>query len=147
MGIRSQILCVDDEKGVLSSFKRFFGDDNYEIFTAESGQDGLEILEKQDSIQLVISDYRMPGMDGIEFLQRVWARWPKTVRILISGDADAEQALSAINEGQIYKFFAKPWNDDEFRETVANALNAFHLRERNEALADELIEQRSNKNG
>jgi len=132
---------------MLSSLKRFFRSNNYEILTAESGQGALVILEKNESIQLVISDYRMPGMDGIEFLRRVWARWPKTVRILISGDADAPQALHAIKEGHIYKFFAKPWNDDEFLETVANALSTYSLRERNEALAEELIAQWGSNNG
>ena len=140
MSTPSRILCVDDEKKVLSALRRFFYEDDYEIFTAESGREGLDILAKNASIQLVISDYRMPGMDGVDFLRQVWARWPDTVRIVISGHSDAAAAVEAIKEGQIYKFVPKPWKDDEFRETVASALKVHSLRKKNEQFVNELIE-------
>ena len=134
-----KILCVDDENNVLRALKRLFMDDDYEIFTAESGSEGIEVLEKEEGIQLIISDYRMPGMDGVEFLRQAHEGWPETIRIVLSGYADTAVAVAAINEGQIYKFIAKPWNDDELRVTIEKALEVFFLRRKNENLAEELM--------
>jgi two-component system NtrC family sensor kinase len=87
---------------------------------------------------VVISDFRMPGMNGVEFLSEVRRRWPDTVRIVLSGYADAGAVVSAINEGQIYKFVAKPWNEHELTVAVANALERYDLGRRNRELAEEL---------
>ena len=138
---RPQVLCVDDETNVLSALQRLFIDDDYEIFIATSGLQGLEILEQHPSIQVVISDYRMPGMDGIEFLEKVWKEWPHTVRIVVSGNADAIEAVNAIKEGHIYGFFAKPWVVKDFRDTVAKGIEVYSLRQKNELLANELLGQ------
>ena len=132
------ILCVDDEKNVLQSLKRIFLDDDYEILTATSGEEGLQILEKNGPCQIVISDYRMPAMDGVEFLKTVYQRWPETVRIVLSGYADAAAIVAAINDGHIYKFIPKPWNDDELRITIANALERYTLQKHNRELMSEL---------
>ncbi len=137
-----KILCVDDEPNVLSSLKRLFIDEPYEILTAISGQDGLKILE-QENVQLVISDYRMPGMNGVEFLKEVYSHWPDTVRIVLSGYADTAAIVSAINEGHIYKFIPKPWNDDELKVTISNAVERYSLFKKNRELSAEL--QRKNR--
>ncbi len=132
------ILCVDDEKNVLRAVERIFLDDDYEILIASSGEEGLSILENHGPCQIVISDYRMPGMDGVAFLMAVYERWPETVRIVLSGYADAGAIVAAINDGHIYKFIPKPWNDDDLRVTVNNALERYFLQKRNRELMIEL---------
>jgi two-component system NtrC family sensor kinase len=138
MGEPTRILCIDDEQNVLRSLTRLFLDDPYEILTAPSGAEGLLILAQSGNVPVVISDYRMPGMNGVEFLSEVRKRWPDTVRIVLSGYADTGAIVSAINEGQIYRFVAKPWNDDELRVTVANALERYELGRENHELTEEL---------
>ncbi len=133
-----KILCVDDEQNVLNALRRIFLDDNYTILTATSGEDGLKILEKKENVHLVISDYRMPGMNGVEFLKEVYSHWPNTVRIVLSGYADTAAIVSAINEGHIYKFIPKPWNDDDLKVTISNAIERYSLLEKNRELAAEL---------
>ncbi len=122
-----RILCVDDEKNTLRALGRVFLDEGYEILTAETGLEGIAVLEGSSPVQVVISDYRMPGMNGVEFLRLVRERWPQTVRIILSGYADTASVVDAINEGQIYKFVPKPWNDDDLRVTVVNALERYEL--------------------
>lgn len=138
-----RILCVDDEKNVLRSLERMFIDDDYEVITAQSGAEGLEKLNDEGPTQIVISDFRMPGMNGVEFLKEVRLRWPKTVRIVLSGYADSSAIVSAINEGEVYKFIPKPWNDDELRVAIVNAMERFRLEEKNLELATAL--QKSNE--
>lgn len=138
MGEPTRILCIDDEQNVLRSLTRLFLDDPYEILTAPSGAEGLLILDRSGVVPVVISDYRMPGMNGVEFLSEVRKRWPETVRIVLSGHADVGAIVSAINEGQIYRFVAKPWNDDELRVAVANAIERYDLGRKNLDLTEEL---------
>lgn len=133
-----QILCVDDEENVLKSLCRLFMDDDYDLITATSGEAGLEELDNNPDVQLVISDYRMPGMNGVDFLKEVCVRRPDTVRIVLSGYADTAAIVAAINEGQIYKFIAKPWNDDELRVTIAKALELYFLQKENFSLTKKL---------
>lgn len=128
------ILCVDDEANVLKSLKRLFLDEEYEILTAESGQKGLELLEQHQPVQIVISDYRMPEMDGVAFLKQIHDRWPETIRIILSGYADTAAVVDAINEGQVYKFIPKPWNDDELKVAIAKALERYFLVKANKNL-------------
>jgi two-component system NtrC family sensor kinase len=135
-----KILCVDDEKNVLRALERLFMDEDYEIFTALNGDEALALLAEQPGVQLVISDYRMPGMDGVDFLRQVHERWPDTIRIVLSGFADTAAVVGAINEGQIYKFIPKPWDDEELRVTIAKALEVYSLRQKNLKLTDELME-------
>lgn len=133
-----KLLCVDDERNVLRALERIFMDDDYEILTAISGEDGLAVLADNSDVQVVVSDFRMPGMNGVEFLRQVCEKYPETVRIVLSGYADTGAVVAAINEGQIYKFVSKPWSDEELRQTVAKAVEAFSLHRQNRALAAEL---------
>jgi YesN/AraC family two-component response regulator len=133
-----RILCVDDERNVLRALERIFLEDDYEILTATSGEEGLRLLNETADIQLVLSDYRMPGMNGVQFLRQVYECCPDTVRIVLSGYADTASVVEAINEGQIYKFIPKPWNDDELRITVSKAIESFALQRQNRELAEEL---------
>lgn len=134
-----KILCVDDERNVLKSLRRLFMDeDDYDIIVAESGEEGLTVLEEEQDIHLVISDYRMPGMTGVEFLAQVCEKWPDTIRIVLSGYADTAAVVEAINLGQIYKFIPKPWNDEELKTAVSTALQHRALQLQNKRLNDEL---------
>ncbi len=134
----ARILCVDDEKNVLKALRRLFHEEDYEIFLAESGSEGLAILEEHDDIDLIISDYRMPGMNGVDFLREVYNRWPDTVRIVLSGYADTAAVVEAVNLGHIYKFIPKPWNDEEVLATVHSGLETKDLRKQNDRLSQEL---------
>jgi len=135
---RVRILCVDDERNVLKAIERLFLDDDYDIITAASGDEGLNILRSVTPIQIVISDYRMPGMNGVDFFREVCEHWPDTVRIVLSGYADTAAIVSAINEGRIYRFIPKPWNDDELKVTISNAVERYILHEKNMELTEEL---------
>lgn len=134
-----KILCVDDETSVLNSLERLFLDETYTILRAVSGEEALTVLERENPVQVIISDYRMPGMDGVELLRQVYERWPDTVRIILSGYADAASIVSAINEGRVYKFIPKPWNDDELRVAIAKAVELYFLVKENRDLNTELL--------
>ncbi|MDA8085653.1 MAG: response regulator [Nitrospiraceae bacterium] len=132
-----RILLVDDEPNVLRAISRLFMDDDYEMLTAASGQEGLKMLEGEP-VQIVISGYRMPMMDGVEFLKQVRNMHPQATRIVMSGYADTGAIVSAINEGEIYKFIPKPWDDNELKVAVRNALERYFLARENMELALDL---------
>lgn len=124
----AQLLCVDDEPNVLKSLRRLFRGSEYVVHLAESGAKGLEVLE-QEAIDLIISDMRMPHMDGAEFLTKAANKWPDTVRILLTGYADIESTIAAVNQGKIYSYCSKPWEDNELKALVAKAIDEKRLRE------------------
>ncbi|MES2207953.1 MAG: response regulator, partial [Pseudomonadota bacterium] len=106
------ILLVDDEAKILTSMRRLLHPLGYHIIIAESGEKALEILS-QETVDLVISDMRMPNMDGAQFLSQVRQHWPYSLRILLTGYADIASTVMAINKAEIYRYIAKPWDDDE----------------------------------
>ena len=120
-----RILFIDDEANILRALERVFLDEEYEILTARSASEALEILSSVSPVQVVVSDYRMPQMNGVELLRTVREKWPETVRAVLSGYADTEAVVSAINDGQIYRFIPKPWNDVELRMTIAAAVKQY----------------------
>lgn len=128
------LLLVDDEENILSSLRRLLRRDGYIIHTASSGEDGLAVLEREP-VGVIISDQRMPGMSGSEFLSKVKARFPDTMRIVLSGYTELNSIAEAINRGAIYKFLTKPWDDDLLREHVAEAFTRFDMKQENQRLA------------
>jgi response regulator RpfG family c-di-GMP phosphodiesterase len=131
------ILCVDDEPHILSALRRLFRHQGYEVVLAGSGREGLEVLDARH-IDLVISDMRMPEMDGAEFLEQARQRCPDTQRLLLTGHADVNQILGAVNRGEIYRYITKPWDDQEMALVVRHALERQGLereRRRLEALS------------
>ena len=125
------VLCVDDEPSILSALKRVLRSEDCKVLQAGSGTEALALLE-QHPVDVVVSDMRMPGMDGAELLAQVRARWPTTSRILLTGYADMKATIAAINEGQIYRYIHKPWDETELRLTVRQAAERQMLeRERN----------------
>lgn len=136
---RRSLLLVDDEPPIRASVTRLLrrGGYGYEIFTAESGREGLELLA-QHEIGVILSDQRMPEMTGVEFLRRVKTLYPKTIRIVLSGYTDLKSVTDAINEGAIYKFLTKPWEDDLLCTHIAEAFEHYETVRENERLQAEL---------
>lgn len=127
------VLLVDDEASILSSLRRLLRPAGYRIHLAESGRAGLEILEREH-IDLVVSDMRMPEMDGAAFLEQVRTRWPDVIRLLLTGYADIGSTIDAINRGEIYRYIAKPWDDAELTLTIRDALERRRLQSENARL-------------
>ncbi len=124
------ILFVDDEPNILSSLRRLFRPQGYRIFVAEGGAAGLLVLERE-SIDMVISDMRMPEMDGARFLEQVRGRWPAVIRLLLTGYSDIGSTINAINRGEIYRYIAKPWDDNDITLIVREALERRRLESEN----------------
>jgi response regulator RpfG family c-di-GMP phosphodiesterase len=106
------VLCVDDEPHILSALRRLFRTQGYEVLTATSAADGLALMAQQP-VDVVISDMRMPGMDGVQFLERARAMRPEALRLLLTGHADVDQVMGAVNRGEIYRYITKPWDDSD----------------------------------
>jgi response regulator RpfG family c-di-GMP phosphodiesterase len=133
--VNATLLFVDDETNILSSLKRLFHPCGYRIFTAASGAQGLEILDRE-YIDLVVSDMRMPEMNGAQFLEQVNARWPETVRILLTGHAEIAATIDAINKGHIYRYISKPWEDSDLVLAIKQALHQKQLERENRGLEE-----------
>lgn len=122
-----KILVVDDEAGILSAMQRLFHDDPYDVLTSSCGQFALDLLQESGPVQLIISDYRMPGMNGVEFLQQVMKRWPDTRRVILSGFPDSDVLLAALNEGRVHRFLVKPWDNDAIKCVVEELLAEYEM--------------------
>ncbi len=123
------ILYVDDEVNNLISFRATFRRE-YKILTAQDGREGLDVLNENE-VQLVLSDQRMPGMTGVEFLEVVNHQFPETVRMIITGFSDIDAVIGSINKGGVFRYIAKPWDEREMRMTIENARQLFGLQEEN----------------
>jgi response regulator RpfG family c-di-GMP phosphodiesterase len=131
------ILLVDDEINIINALKRTLRRDGYNTLTANSGEEGLALLAKHE-VGVIISDQRMPHMTGVEFLRKVKMLYPKTLRIVLSGYSELESVTSAINEGAIYKFLSKPWDEDLLRDNIRNAFQHYEMEQENLRLTKEL---------
>ena len=127
------LLLVDDEPNIVASLKRLFRRDGHLILTAGSGAEGLQMLS-QHKVDVIISDQRMPGMTGVEFLRVAKVHYPDTIRIVLSGYTELQSVTDAINEGAVYRFLTKPWEDDQLREHVQKAFEYKELQEENQQL-------------
>jgi diguanylate cyclase (GGDEF)-like protein/PAS domain S-box-containing protein len=122
------LLLVDDEECVLSAFKRLFRRDGYRVLTATSAAQAFKLLAMH-TVQVIISDHRMPILDGTEFLSRVKGMYPNTVRLVLSGYTEINAVTNTVNQGGIYKFLTKPWDDVQLQEHVRDAF-MFHANTR-----------------
>ncbi|WP_435749798.1 response regulator [Thauera sp. AutoDN2] len=134
---RRTLLLVDDEENILAALKRALRRDRYDILTANSGAEGLARLAEQ-SVDVIVSDQRMPGMTGVEFLREARKAHPDTVRIVLSGYTELKSITDAINEGAIYKFLTKPWDDEQLRTNIAEAFKLRELAQENHRLTEAL---------
>jgi response regulator RpfG family c-di-GMP phosphodiesterase len=120
------LLCVDDEPNILAALRRLFRAQGYEVLTAHSAREGLAVLAARP-VDLIISDMRMPEMDGVQFLEQARGRWPDALRLLLTGNADVRLILDAVNRGEIYRYITKPWDDHEITLVVRHALERLGL--------------------
>lgn len=132
-----RILYVDDEPGNLVGFKSTFRQ-LYDIKTASSGKEGIEVLDANPDIEIIITDQRMPEMTGVEFLSAIKDKHTEPIRILLTGYTDFSALVEAINKGQIYRYLQKPWNEDEIKVVVTQAFEIFDLRRKNKELMKSL---------
>lgn len=135
----STLLLVDDEENILAALRRLLRKDGYRILTASSGQAGLDIL-KTEKVDVIISDQRMPHMVGTVFLRLARDESPHSVRMILSGYTDLESVTSAINEGAVYKFLTKPWDDEILRLSIREALHHKWIQDENRMLHGMLVE-------
>ncbi len=115
------VLCVDDEEHILTALKRVFDNTDYTIITAGSGHDAIGVLDKQ-KVDIIITDYKMPKMNGVEFLKKAKKIAPAAVRVMLTAYSDFDVTIAAINEGEIHKYITKPWDKDELMQIIAEAI-------------------------
>jgi response regulator RpfG family c-di-GMP phosphodiesterase len=135
------VLLVDDEENILKALQRLLMDEDFTIETATSGEAGLEKLKALDNVGLIVSDQRMPGMNGAEFLGHSQKLAPLALRILLTGYSDINATIDAINMGGAYRYLSKPWNDDELVSTIRDAVNRYTLIAENKRLNEIIIKQ------
>ncbi|MES2740282.1 MAG: EAL domain-containing protein [Pseudomonadota bacterium] len=131
------LLLVDDEQNIVSAVKRLLRREDYHILTANSGQEGLDLLTRH-KVDVIVSDQRMPGMIGADFLRKAKQLYPDTIRIMLSGYTELQSVTDAVNEGAIYKFLTKPWEDELLRGHIADAFRLKEISDDNTRLNLEL---------
>ena len=134
--MKKAVLYVDDNVHNLNSFRATFRRD-YDVHIAESAKEGFDILEKIP-IKIIVADYKMPVMTGVDFFAEVLKLYPDTVRILLTGYADITAVIGAINQGQVYRFITKPWDEQELRVSLENAFEIYETRVKLEQKNEEL---------
>jgi response regulator RpfG family c-di-GMP phosphodiesterase len=131
-----RVLCVDDEENILKSIRRLLAEEDIETLTATSGEQGLEILKSNDGIGVIVSDQRMPGLCGAEFLQQAREIAPDVPRIMLTGYADITATIDAINKGGSYRYISKPWNDEDLIRTIQDAIGHYRIILENKQLSE-----------
>jgi len=134
------VLCLDDEQNILNSLKRLLRNEDYTLLTTSIGEEALDLLAKND-IQLIMADQRMPGMSGTEFFARVKDKYPDVIRIILTGYTEVDAITESINRGHIYKFFLKPWNDENLKLEIQKALEQYDLIQANKMLNEKILRQ------
>lgn len=133
----ANILIVDDQQEILNSMRRVFQRE-YNVFTAINGTEGIKILNR-NSITVILSDQRMPEMDGVTFLKKAFEIQPQAIRIMVTGYADIEASINAVNDAQIYQYISKPFEPDELKLVVRGAVERYNLAFQNKQMQQELI--------
>jgi len=128
------ILFVDDEPDILSSLGRFLRKEPYQILFAEGGKNALSVM-KSNAIHIVVSDLRMPEMNGMELIQKVKTLYPDVIRVILSATRDVEQTIESINSGEVYRFIPKPLDPESFKRIMLDAIDYYRIKtERQEFL-------------
>jgi two-component system NtrC family sensor kinase len=133
----AKVLFVDDEQNVLDSINRMLYSEEYEVALASSGASALRFLAG-NPVQVIVSDMRMPEMNGVEFLKQSRSLCPDAIRMVLSGQADTGSVMDSINYGGIWRFIAKPWNDDDMKLTIRNAVDLYEKETQRKQLLVEL---------
>ena len=134
---KPKILYVDDEAHNLLAFKALFRR-SYDVYTAQSAEDGRALLAAH-TFQIILTDQRMPDITGVEFLETIIPDFPDPIRMLITGYADIQAVINAINKGQVYRYISKPWDEQELSVTLGNATELYALRQANKQLTEKLL--------
>ena len=137
------ILCVDDDEVILKALARLFRKEPFQVLTASSGKEGLSILSSTGNIGLILSDQRMPGMSGTEFLRAAAPLAPDTPKMIMTGHAEMSSAIEAINQGGACRFLTKPWDDQELLQTVREGVQRYELLQQNLRLNAVIVQQKS----
>ncbi len=137
------VLCVDDEQNILNSLRRLLRKEGYRFLMASSGAEAMKLLEENE-VHVVISDQRMPEMSGTEFLAWVKSQHPDAIRIILTGYTELDSITESINKGHVYKLILKPWNDQNIKLEITQALEQYDLRQKNKQQNEEL--KRINEN-
>ena len=138
--MEEKVLFVDDEENVLSAIRRMLFEETYEQFFASDGDEALELIAKTP-VHVIISDMRMPKMDGVTFLEKTCEILPDAIRVILSGQADLYSIKEAINRGGIWRFIAKPWNDEDMKCTIRNALDLYAIQHDRKRLLEVLTQK------
>lgn len=129
-----KILFVDDEKGILLSLLHLLRNENYEVLTAASGEEGLEIIKNTNGIGVIVSDQIMPVMNGVEFLGKAWEVSPDSLRIMLTGHGGQVVVQEALYKAGVFRYIAKPWKNDELIQALRDAVNIYTLIRENRQL-------------
>jgi two-component system response regulator HupR/HoxA len=140
---KNTVLFVDDEERVLSSLQRGLLDEPYNTLFANSGKEALEIL-KQQEVHVIVTDMRMPEMGGLELLRIVKEDYPHIIRMVLSGYTEVSTVLTAINQGEVYKYITKPWRlEEEFKPSILEAIEHYNLQGERDRLAAEVKQSKA----
>jgi len=137
---KATVLCVDDEVNILNTLKRVLRKEGYRLATATSAGEALEMLSRE-KVQVIICDQRMPEMDGVTLLKKVREEYPQIIRIILTGFIDVDTMKDAVNQGHIFKFLLKPWDDDDLILEIRQALKQYELLEANRRLNKKVMLQ------
>lgn len=132
------ILYIDDEKHNLVSFKATFRRD-FNVLIAESAEEGKKLVEEKKP-HVIITDQRMPKTTGVEFLSEIKETYPDPIRMLLTGYSDLETVINAVNQGKIYHYISKPWEENYLRNIISKAVEVFNLKQENKLLTESLIQ-------
>lgn len=138
MAAKIKLLYVDDEENNLFSFKATFRM-RYEVFTALSASEAVDILKQENDIALIITDQRMPNMTGVEFLESILDEFPDPIRVLLTGYADINAVIEAVNKGKIFHYLSKPWNEEELELTIQRAYAIYSEKQAEKELNQNLM--------
>jgi CheY-like chemotaxis protein len=134
---RPRILVVDDEEAILETMTFTF-EDEYEVFTSTDARRALDLLDEEAPIAVVLTDQRMPNMSGVEFVTEVCRRHPETVSMILTGFSDMDAIIQAVNDGHIYAYITKPWEPDQLKQLMKQAVDRYQLAALNERLLEDL---------
>ena len=123
---RPRILVVDDEEAILETMTFTF-EDEYDVLTSSDARRALDVLDQNAPVAVVLTDQRMPNMSGVEFLAEVYERHPDTVRMILTGFSDMEAIIQAINDGHVYAYVTKPWEPDQLKQLMKQAVERYAL--------------------
>ena len=139
---QKNVLFVDDEANVLNALRRSLRKEEFQVYFALGPEEAMEVFKEND-IDVVVSDHLMPSMDGLTFPKMVKNLYPRTIRVLLTGHADLQMAIQAINEGEVFRFLTKPWNDLELKMTLKHIFDYLELRRENQLLLDTVQKQQN----